>query len=142
MKDVLTGEGLSILKECGKDLLTTLENEINRILKAAGLWLKEGVECFLNDSNQKSSVKVTPIKEEFLKLDRLVEIAKANIVPNSNQIAAILKKGDNSTIIYLAYCKDKELLPEKDNNYVIIEAEGINREIENLFGDNELIILD
>lgn len=130
---------LSIVGELGKEVLSALEQQLNKILQTAGVWLKEGLDSFLGGSE---NVKVVSYKEEFLKQDRLVEIARTHIVPNSNQIVAVMKKAENSTIIYLAYCKDKELLPECDNIYIVIEAEGINREIENLFGNEELIILN
>lgn len=116
MKD--NREEISVFKECGKEVLSLLGTQLYKVLEAAGMWLKEGVEILLGDDGrrEKMGVKITSVKEEFLKLDRLVEIGKANIVPNSNQIVALIKKCDKSTIIYLAYCKDKELLPEKENN--------------------------
>ena len=48
---------------------------------------------------------------------------------------------DNSNIVYLAYVKDRDLLPVEDNHYVVIKATALTPEVINLFEENKLVIL-
>lgn len=79
---------------------------------------------------------------QFLTKDNLVETAKKYMVANATGVAAKLDKDKRNYFVNLAYVNDqKELLPAKENNYVIITAEGVSREIEELFTNNDLVIL-
>ncbi|MCR5076766.1 MAG: hypothetical protein K6A82_01860 [Prevotella sp.] len=81
------------------------------------------------------------IQKEFLNQQTLVDIARENIVPGSNEVCAWLKKNDTTYTVFLAYSQNRELLPKDKNKFIAIEAGGISRDVEKLFGDNELIIL-
>lgn len=104
--------------------------------------LVEKAEGKMNEFGIPEGVTITPVEVEMLTKEKLVEIAKQNIVPNSNQVAATINdKSSNVYYVYLAYVKDRTLLPNEENNFVIIKADGLNKEALNLFADNELIIL-
>lgn len=104
--------------------------------------LVEKAEGKVNELGIPEGVTITPVEVEMLTKEKLVEIAKQNIVPNSNQVAATINdKSSNVYYVYLAYVKDRTLLPNEENNFVIIKADGLNKEALNLFADNELIIL-
>lgn len=78
---------------------------------------------------------------EVLDMQTLVGMAKKYIVPKSNEIVAIKVKQEDGYFIYLAYSKDRELLPAAENKYVIIKAQSLAKEVEDLFAESELIIL-
>ena len=80
---------------------------------------------------------------DVISKDKLVEIARECMVPNCNEVAAMKKNGKGyECIIYLAYSKDKELLPQEKNFYVIINAKESSKSVDELFGKTELIILN
>lgn len=78
---------------------------------------------------------------ELLDMARLVGFAKEHIVKNSNEIVVMRVKEDACCYIYLAYSRDRELLPSDSNRYLIIKARALSPEVDNLFKDSELIIL-
>jgi hypothetical protein len=96
-----------------------------------------------NENSKESMSNVHKIVKEkdLLKKDDLVEAARENIVSGSDGVCAMLKKTDSKVFVFLAYLKDKELLPSDTNTYVILKAEAIARDVEVLFSNNELIIL-
>jgi F420-dependent methylenetetrahydromethanopterin dehydrogenase len=92
----------------------------------------------LNNPEKQVNTKTEDL--ELLTKDKLTAITSNNIVPGSDAAAAYLKKGDDKIYIYLAYLKGRELIEESKNNYVIITADAISREVEKLFDEHELII--
>lgn len=78
---------------------------------------------------------------DILDMATLVSMAKKYIVANSNEIVAMKVKQTDGYFIYLAYSKDRKLLPTTDNKYVIIKAQTLAKEVENLFAESELLIL-
>ena len=53
-------------------------------------------------------------------------------------------KSANEThlLIYVAFAKDRNLLPTTENVYICITCEAISRELENMFNKDNLIIID
>ena len=78
---------------------------------------------------------------EVLDMQTLVTVAKQYVTANSNEVAAIRVKQDDGYFIYLAYSKDHQLLPIASNKYVIIKANTLADDVEELFKESELIIL-
>lgn len=77
----------------------------------------------------------------MLDMPTLVDFAKKYIVAKSNEIVAMKVKQTDCYFIYLAYSKDRQLLPTADNKYVIIKAQTLAKEVEDLFLESELVIL-
>lgn len=77
----------------------------------------------------------------MLDMPTLVKIARQYIVPKSNETIALKVQQSDCYFIYLAYSKDRQLLPTSDNKYVIIKAETLAKEVDDLFTKSELIIL-
>lgn len=103
--------------------------------------LKHGIEDAL-DSGMPDNVKTVCVEKDLLKKDDLVKIARENIVAGSNQVlAAINTKQKSAYYVYLAYACNREMIPQEENTYVIIKAEALAKDVENLFGGKELIIL-
>lgn len=78
---------------------------------------------------------------ELLDLATLVGFAKEHIVKNSNEIVVMRVKEVTCCYIYLAYSRNRELLPSDTNRYLIIKAQALSPEVNDLFKDSELIIL-
>ena len=76
-----------------------------------------------------------------LDLTTLLAFAKEHIVEGANEVAAMRVKEENGWFIYLAYAKDRELLPSDTNRYLILKANSLAQDVEELFKESELIIL-
>ena len=129
IKDTLLGVGGIVVEET----LKPLAEEFKRIL----------AEIFGNPEELQELPKNMKVYNvDIISKDKLAEIAHECIVPNCNEVAAIKKDGNGyECIIYLAYSKNRELLPQEKNFYVIINAKETSKSIDELFGKNELIIL-
>ena len=130
IKETLRGVGNLVVDTT----LKPLAEEFTRILN----------ELFGNQDVQQELPKNMKVYDvDIISKDKLVEIARECMVPNCNEVAAMKKNGKGyECIIYLAYSKDKELLPQEKNFYVIINAKESSKSVDELFGKTELIILN
>ena len=78
---------------------------------------------------------------DMLDMPTLVAFAKKYKVSDSNEIVAMKVKQQDGYFIYLTYSRDRQLLPIADNKYIIIKAQSLVKEVEDLFTESELIIL-
>lgn len=93
-------------------------------------------------SGMPGNIKTVCVEKELLKRADLVKIARENIVAGSNQVLAAINKEEKSAYyVYMAYARDREMIPQEKNTYVIIKAEALAKDIEDLFDGKELIIL-
>lgn len=90
---------------------------------------------------KKPNANIISTTVDTLNIQKLIEIASEYRIEGSTEVAAYKAATDDEYIIYLAYTKDKELLDESINNFVIIHCQSIARELEKLFKDDQLIIL-
>jgi hypothetical protein len=132
--------GKQLLKEFGPEIIEGMKDALKRL----GVWIEEGIKKKIDDMidcqvNVES--KTVRITKELLKKEDITEAAKNNIVPNSNMVAALLEKKEDIYIVYLAFLRDKELLPLNENRYVVIKAEGLSRDVETLFDGQPLVVL-
>lgn len=81
------------------------------------------------------------INEDFLNMAKLSKVIRDNIVPGSNGVAVFMKKTDNRYIFYICYLKDNVILPNAENNHIIILSESIARDVEQHFEKSPIIIL-
>ena len=99
-------------------------------------------EILFGDPDFPNDINIIPIEKEFLTKEALLEIAKQHIIPNSNEVLAMIgKESSKHYYIYLAYSKDREMLPQEENNFVIIKTDGLSKDVHDLFNQHELIIL-
>ena len=107
--------------------------------------VKEEYMPILEDlvKNFTGEIKGVAFGKEVGRLDMptLVSFAKTHIAPKSNEIVAMKVKQEDCYFIYLAYSKDRQLLPIADNKYVIIKAQALSNEVEALFVESELVII-
>ncbi len=131
LKVQLVEELLPYVKEQAEKVFKDLKKEMIPVMR-------DLVDSF-KDGNRKTDTIM--IQETLLNKEKLISIAKKNIVSGATEVVAYKTSKADSFIIYLAYSKEKELLPVEQNRYVIIKAEAVSGDINSLFGENKLIIL-
>ncbi len=131
-----------------KDLLQDfLVEGLNKLVQGAGKALNAIGKELLSMFSEIFKTGNLPENSKVLKVDaitqkELVKIAKDNMVANCNEVVAMKSDTDNGgCIIYLAYSKDRNLLPQDKNFYIVINAEESTKTIDALFSENELVIL-
>lgn len=150
MNQKIIETGVQILETVGPHLKEQFFKAVEKI----GIWVEgklngidweEKIDVFFSNwptSTIPENVKITKVKKENLNKEDLIEIARQNIVPNSNEVLALLDdKRENADFIYLAYAKDQEIIPQESNNFVIIVVKALAKEVRTLFNGHELIIL-
>lgn len=118
--DPIWNEGKLVLQKVKEEYLPVLENIIKNIMKSSNIDVRE---------------------VQLLSLKELLGAAKANIVKNANGIAAYKLQKEDSFFVYLANCKDGELLDEEVNKYVIIKSAGLAPDVVNLFSESDIVII-
>lgn len=118
-----------------------IEEYAESVIEETTKYATEKVGKFIDSF--KTALKMTIHNEECVVLDMklLTEISRRYRVNSSNGVAAMKVIKDNSNIVYLAYVKDRDLLPVEDNHYVVIKATALTPEVINLFKENKLVIL-
>lgn len=98
--------------------------------------LKKFVKDLLKSRNVKYESVDVLTKPDMVSLIRLYR------VNGSNGAAAFKQQKNEKMLVYFAYCKDRELLPEEENCYLVIEANTLDKDVEELFKESDLIILN
>ncbi len=140
MSPIFVQMGKQFLKELAPKIIEGMKDS----LKRSGVWIEDGIKKKIDDMiDYQVNVESKPVRitKELLKKEDITEAAKNNIVPNSNMVAALLEKKEDIYIVYLAFLRDKELLPLNENRYVVIKAEGLSRDVETLFDGQPLVVL-
>lgn len=88
------------------------------------------------------TMKCEEIKCEFLTKDEFIKIIKDNKVENCDSNIAYKKMKDDGTFqIIIAYIKNGKILPLDENVNLIIQCEGMSRELKEMFGEKDIIII-
>lgn len=122
-----------------KELAQTYGEDLMQKLKEGKINFETMRDKLVNPQLAKADVKVIDI--EYLTMDKLVQNIKENTVPDSDEVAAILRKGKKKNYLYTAFLKNGELLPVESNKYLILVADAVARDLESQFDGNELIVL-
>lgn len=93
-------------------------------------------------TSNREAVTIRQYTTEFLKKDQLLTIIKENLAPGANQSCVMKSANETHLLIYVAFAKDRNLLPTTENVYISITCEAISRELENMFNKHELIIIE
>ena len=99
---------------------------------------KESAQDFIDAARLDVSFETVDV----LTVSDLVEFSKKHMVAGSDGVAAIRKAKDDVLFVFLAYVKDRELLPEETNHFVVVEAKSLADDTKELFGDLDLVILN
>lgn len=137
----VNGESLKQILEL---LRTTLEPIIREKIDEVKVKIKDEyipqLKKFVEDLLKSKNVKYESV-DVLTKAD-MVSLIRLNRVNGSNGVAAFKQPKDEKMIIYLAYCNERDLLPEDTNCFIVIEANSLNEDVANLFKESDLIILN
>lgn len=122
-----------------EELLDTVKKKIDEVLPKIKKDMIPTIKKFVKDLL--SSKSTTAMAVDSLTLPELLQVARKNIVAGANGFVVFRAEKDGKCFVYLANCKDRELLDETINKYVIIQADSLSKEVEELFGETDLIIL-
>lgn len=79
---------------------------------------------------------------QVLTMEELLKAAKANIVPGANSIVAYKVQKEKEIFVYLANCKDDELMDDDKNKYVMFKCSALSADVLALFLDSDVVILN
>lgn len=114
---------------------------VNAVKDATTEYINERIGKFLESFKAAQNATIYNHNVVVLDLATLTEFGRKYRVSSSDGVAAMKVVKNNTNIIYLAYTKNRELIPNKENCYVVIQASALTPEVINLFEDHELIIL-
>lgn len=141
---LLSEKGEKIAVQFSDVLVPTINEEITTTIEGVKQDTEETWAEFLEKiKDAPSPTNIVAVDIELLSSQKLLEIAKQNIVKGSNEVYAMKKtKGDN-IFVYLAYGKDKVPFEREHNTYVVIKAEALKSDVLNLFSEtkDDLVIL-
>lgn len=130
-KERFAEQVLPFLKEQGEKLLKKVKTDLIPVLKD-----------FLGKIQKAGNSNIVYRLVPSLSQSYIVELAGKNIVRGANQVVAVKNIKDGKTFVYLSYAKDRELLEENDNRFIVIEADSVEDDVNDLFGNESLIILE
>ena len=113
--------GKKVEKTVKEEYLPLLENFIKNVIGSQNIDCKE---------------------VQTLDMDDLLKAAKANIVEGANSIVAYKMQKDNDLFVYLANCKDDELIEDEKNKYVMFKCTALSADVLALFLDSDIVILN
>ena len=114
---------------------------VNAIKDATTEYINERIGKFLESFKAAQNATIYNHNVVVLDLATLTEFGRKYRVSSSDGVGAMKVVKNNTNIIYLAYTKNRELIHNKENCYVVIQASALTPEVINLFEDYELIIL-
>ena len=125
-----------------QEVLLSLQNFVNNASsKIKNDWLPTAKE-WISQIGEAVVTKYVYENVELLTKDQLIETIKNNIVngSDSNIVYKTMKK-DGSFHIAITYIKDGEIIESEENVIVIIECDGISRELKEIFGNQDFLIV-
>lgn len=90
------------------------------------------------------STKLPPIVQEqieMLRMSDLKAVIRAHMPKNANAVATNFTKTKTANRLTLTYLKDREILPIEENKLIVVTGEFVSREVESLFNDKSVVIL-
>lgn len=138
------------IKESIGPEIERIKEEIKPELENAKQEIKEHYKKTLADFMQRIRVtskdNMTVYEVDTLTSKEMLQYAKTHIVKGSNMVAAFKQQGiindKEVAFVYLAYGKERELLADENNHYVIIKAKQLEQDVLNLFVESDLVILN
>lgn len=103
--------------------------------------IKNNSKEFFDAAKLAAKLNVSFEDVELLTVEKIVEISKQHMASNCNEVVAYKTLEDDTFVVYLAYAKDRELLHEEENHYVVIKADGLSKDTKELFSESVVVIL-
>lgn len=81
--------------------------------------------------------------EEFDTFDAgaLRQVVGKYMVPEANEVVALLRKEADGTFVYLTFAQDRALLPNEQNKFIIVKAGSLGDDMQGLFATSPLVII-
>lgn len=130
MVERIINSGIEILKRKGREVIYEVKKEYLPL-----------VEVFVKNMTGEIKDKAFGKEVDVLDMATLVDFAKKYIVNGSNEIVAIRKEEANGWFVYMAYSQNRKLIDVEKNNFLIIKANSLADDVNNLFEESELVIL-
>ena len=130
-----------------KDIMAWIEQTAPEMVKSGEELLKNVGEKFPVVGQLIENVKngfggcIFGEQVDVLQKSDLVTFAKRYMVYGANEVIAIYRKEDDGAIVYLSYAKDRELMPEKQNHFVIVKSAELSDDVKAIFNDSEVVVL-
>lgn len=142
MTDLIENLIFELKMQLVEELLPYVKEQAGKVFKDLKKEMIPVVKSFVDSfKDEKKKTDTIMVQETLLNKERLITIAKEHITVGATEVVAYKTSKLDSFIIYLAYSKNKELLPVEQNRYVIIKAEALSGDVNAIFGENKLIIL-
>ncbi len=119
------------------DVKRHADNEFDRLKRES----RKAMADFLSQLANMKSPTIHVEKVPVLNQEKLVEFAQKYMVQTANAVAVMRSVVDKKDIIYFTYMKDGEIIEIEKNCYVNIQSEALTRDVLELFGEENLIIL-
>lgn len=119
------------------DVKRHADNEFDRLKRES----RNAMADFLSQLANMKSPTIHVEKVPVLNQEKLVEFAQKYMVQTANAVAVMRSVVDKKDIIYFTYMKDGEIIEIEKNCYVNIQSEALTRDVLELFGEENLIIL-
>ena len=83
------------------------------------------------------------IYEKFDKIDSsaLISIIKEHKVEGSNECYVWKKQVGDKLFLYVSYGKDQDLIAKENNLFIVLQADSLSEDLQNMFEESELVIL-
>lgn len=120
----------------GKEIKETATEVINNIKEKFSPTYKELVEQL------KLAKQVVVIDEKIITMKAIIAAARNNMISGATEIVALKEVTEEEKMVWLTFSDKRELLPQEKNKYIVIRGESFDEEVEKLFENEKLIILE
>lgn len=130
-----------IIEEIKKKL--TQEINLEAFLEKIGAKVKDDFIPVIRDffKNLFTSSNVNVVEVEMLTSETIFKVTRENIVEGSNEVVIFKEIKDDTFYVWATYSKDREFLPEDSNRYIVFKADGLSKDVKQLFEESDLVIL-
>lgn len=136
---------LELTSEAVEQIKAEVKPEWDKAKKEMAEYYQQAKADFLQKIRVTSKDNMTVYEVDTLTSREMLQYAKNHIVKGANMVAAFKQQGiindKEVAFVYLAYGKERELLADENNHYVIIKAKQLEQDILNLFIESDLVIL-
>jgi len=124
------------MKTNGKEIKEKATEVINNIKEKFGPTYKALVEQL------KLATQVVVIDEKIITMNAIIAAARNNMISGATEIVALKEVIEEEKMVWLTFSDKRELLPQEKNKYIVIRGESFDEEVEKLFENENLVILE
>lgn len=134
---------LNELKDYIKELSPVIRDEWNVCKEGVKSDFLEQLENFDSIVEKLSRESDNIIYEKFdtIGTPALIAIIKEHKVEGSNECYVWKKQIENKLFLYISYGKDQNLITKENNLFIVLQADSLSEDLQNMFEESELVIL-